>query len=109
VDLEDAYNLVPRKLLWPAISNVGIPQELLVVIQKMHAKNEAQVKTGKRISAGFRITEGMKRGCGLSPHLFKIFLESVLYNWNKRCKSMGLPTGNKITHHLVFLWTTRLL
>jgi hypothetical protein len=120
VDLKDAHNLVTRKLLWPAISNAGIPQEMLVVIQKMHAKNEAQVKTGKRISTGFRITKGMKWGCGLSPDLFKIFLEIVLYNWNKRCKivlynwnrrckSMGLPTGNKTTQHLVFLWTTRLL
>jgi hypothetical protein len=65
----------------------------------MHAKNEAQVKTGNRISTGLRITKGMKWGCGLSPDLFKIFLEIVLYNRNKRCKSMGLPTGNKTTHH----------
>lgn len=80
------------------IRDIGIPQEMLVVIQKMHAKNEAQVKTGNRISTGL-ITKRMKWGCGLSPDLFKIFLESVLYGWNKRCKSMGLPTGNKTTHH----------
>jgi hypothetical protein len=52
VDLEDAYNLLTRKLLWPAISDVGIPQEMLVVIKKMHAKNEAQVKTGRGYQQG---------------------------------------------------------
>jgi len=82
---------------------------MLVVIQKLHAKNEAQVKTGNRISTGLRITKRMKQGCGLSPDLFKTFLESVLYDWNKRWKSKGLPTGNKTTHHCLFLWTTRLL
>jgi hypothetical protein len=101
VDLEEAYNLVPRKL-WPAIRDIGIPQKILVVIRKMYAKNEAQVKTGKRISTGLRIVKGMKRGCGLPPDLFKIFLESELYNWNKRCKSMGLLTANKTTHHHLF-------
>ena len=109
MDMEEAYNLVPRKLLQSAIRDTGLPQERLVVIQKIHSKNEAQVKTGNRISKTLRITEGMKQGCGLSPDLFKIFLESVLYKWNKRCKSMGLQTGNKTTHHHLFLWTTRLL
>jgi hypothetical protein len=33
---------------------------MLVVVQKMQAKNEAQVKTGNRISTEFRITKGMK-------------------------------------------------
>jgi hypothetical protein len=78
----------------------GIPQKLLVMIQKMQTKNEAQVKTGNGISTGFRTTEGLKQGCGISPDLLKMFLESVLYTWNKRCKSMGLPTGNKTAYHL---------
>jgi hypothetical protein len=59
VDLEEAYNLVPRKLLWSAVRDTGIPQEMLVVIQKMHAKNEAPVKTRNRISTGLRITKKM--------------------------------------------------
>jgi hypothetical protein len=36
--------MVPRKLLCPVIRKTGIPQEILVVIQKMYAMNEAQVK-----------------------------------------------------------------
>jgi len=36
--------MVPRKLLCPVIRKMGIPQEILVVIQKMYARNEAQVK-----------------------------------------------------------------
>jgi len=34
VDLEGAYIMVPRKLLWPVIREMGVPQEILVVIKK---------------------------------------------------------------------------
>jgi len=60
VVLEEAYIMVPRKLLWPVIRGMGVPQEILVVIQKMYAKNEAYVKIGNRISAGFETTKGLK-------------------------------------------------
>jgi len=51
---------------------------------------------------GFRTLEGLKQGCVLSPTLFKIDLESVLYDWNQRCKSMVRPVGNETIHHLRF-------
>jgi hypothetical protein len=65
----------------------------------VYASNEAQVKIGNRISTGFRTTKRLIQGCGLSPSLFKIYLASVLYNWNKKCKGMGLPIGNQTRHH----------
>jgi hypothetical protein len=71
---------IPRKLLWPAIKKMGIPQETLEGTKKKYAKNEAQLKIGNRISTDFRTMEGLKQGCGLSQTLFKIYLESVLYD-----------------------------
>jgi hypothetical protein len=68
----------------------------------MYAKNEAQVKIVKRTSIGYKTTEGSKQVCGLSQSLFKIYTESVLYGWNRKCKVMGLPVGNKTIHHLLF-------
>jgi hypothetical protein len=37
-----------------------------------------------RIITGFRETEGLQQECGLSQTLFKIYLELVLYDWNKQ-------------------------
>jgi hypothetical protein len=59
---------------------MGIAHEILVVIQQMYAKNEAEVKIGKRTSIGYKTTEGLKQRCGLSQSLFKIYLESELYD-----------------------------
>jgi hypothetical protein len=52
---------------------------------------------------GFRTTEVLEQGCGLSPTLFTIYLESVLYSWNKTCRRMALPTGNQTLHHHLFV------
>jgi len=94
--------VVPRKLLCPVIRKMGILQEILVVIQKIYARYEAQVRILNSISVGFRTTEVLEQECGFSPTLFTIFLESVLYNWNKKCRRMGLPMGNQTIHHHLF-------
>jgi len=70
VDLEKVYFMIPRKLLCPVIRKMGIPQEILVLIKKMYARNDAQVKIGNMKSAGFRTNKGLKQGWGLSPSLF---------------------------------------
>jgi len=72
--------VVPRKLLCTMIRKMGILQEILVVIQKMYARNEAQVKILNSTSVGFRTTEVLEQECGFSPTLFTIYLESVLYD-----------------------------
>jgi len=38
------------------------------------------------LTRDFTETERLQEECGLSPTLFKIYLESVLYDWNKKCK-----------------------
>jgi hypothetical protein len=68
----------------------------------MYENSEEQVKVGNRISTSFRTTKGLKQGCAVSPSLFKIYLESVLYSWNKKCRNMGLPIGDQTIHHHLF-------
>ena len=56
MDLEKAYDMVPRKLLRPVIRKMEIPHEILVGIEKLQDKNEAHVKIGNGIS-GFKTTK----------------------------------------------------
>jgi hypothetical protein len=66
----------------------------------MYENSEVQVKVGNIILTSCRTTKGLKQGHGLSPNIFKIYLESALYTWKKRCRNMGLPTGDITIHHL---------
>jgi len=43
--------------------------------------------------------KGLQQGCGLLSALLMIYLESVLYDGNKKCKSRGLLVGNETVHH----------
>jgi hypothetical protein len=101
MNLEKAYDVVPRKLLWPVIRKMGIPHEILVGVEKLHAKNEAHVKTGKRIS-GFKTTTGLKQRSGFIISLIQIYLESALHDWDKKYKSMELLRVNKTINYQLF-------
>jgi hypothetical protein len=35
-------------------------------------------------------------------NLIQIYLESVLYDWNRKCKSMELPRVNETINHQLF-------
>lgn len=56
----------------------------------------------KVISSEFVVPKGLRQGCGMSPSLFKIYLETVLSQWNRSCSSMGIEIKNKIIHSLLF-------
>ena len=42
----------------------------------------------------FKVTEGLRQDCSLSPTVFKVYLERVLRNWKRKCQPMGIPTQN---------------
>ena len=84
------------------VACIGIPQESIVVLQKMCKNNEVQVEVGNTVSSSCRTTKGLKQWHGFSPTLFKINLESVLYTWKKKCRNMELPIGDITMHHHLF-------
>ena len=48
------------------------------------------------------MSKGLRQGCGLSPTLFKIFLDRVLVRWTRKCRNMGIRVGDSIIHTLFF-------
>ena len=48
------------------------------------------------------MSKGLRQGCGLSPTLFKIFLDRVLVGWTRKCRNMGIRVGDSMIHTLFF-------
>ena len=75
VDLEKAYDRVPRELIWLSLRKKNVPEGYIKVIQDMHKDILTQLQTIDGCTAYFRIDVGIHQGSALSPLLFIIIMD----------------------------------
>ena len=79
IDLQKAYDTVDRALLWQVLTRIGVPPQMLAVIQQFHDGMRARVRPDDGVcSDWFEVEQGLRQGCVLSPRLFNIFFAAVL-------------------------------
>ena len=76
MDLEKAFNRVPRDVLWWVLRQSGVDECIVRVIQSMYEGALTSVKLGVGESVEFAVKVGVHQGSVLSPLLFIIVLES---------------------------------
>jgi len=101
VDLEKAFDRVPRKVLWWALREVGVEEWLVRVIQSMYEGVTTAVKLSDGESESFEVKVGVHQGSVLSPLLFIIVLEAL----SRKFRS-GLPFELFYADDLVLLAET---
>jgi Reverse transcriptase (RNA-dependent DNA polymerase) len=94
IDLEKAYDTIPRQKLWEALYQLNINPQMLAIIQEIYKENLTYIKVGKCLSSPINSFKGLKQECCLSPLLFNLYVEVVLRNWKKSCGGMGVPVGD---------------
>ena len=77
VDLEKAYDRVPREVLWEVLREYGVRGTLLRAIQSLYAQSESCVRVLGNKSDSFPVGVGLRQGCALSPILFVIFMDRI--------------------------------
>lgn len=85
VDLEKAYDLVDRQLLWKILKTFGIPADSKYVdwIETLYSVATMSVLNGSRVAGMVDSTISLRQGCPLSIHLFVIYLEPLLTKLSK--------------------------
>lgn len=78
VDMEKAFDRVPRELLWRVLSRMeyGVPRKLIKAIKSTYVESKCRVKTATGEGEWFNVTTGVKQGSVLSPILFIIYMDS---------------------------------
>ena len=102
VDLEKAFDRVPREVVWWALRKVGAEEWLIKVIQSMYVGVTTAVRMKGKESKDFEVKVGVHQGSVLSPLLFTIVLEALSRHFRK-----GLPWELFYADDLVLLAETR--
>lgn len=77
VDLEKAFDRVPRQVLWWALRKTGVEEWLVRVVQTMYHNATSKVRIGSTYSDSVKVDVGVHQGSVLSPLLFVIVLEAL--------------------------------
>ena len=59
---------------------MGIPDRLTSLLRNLYAGQEATVRTGRGAMDLFKIGNGVRQGCILSPCLFNLYAEYIMRN-----------------------------
>ena len=70
VDLEKAFDRVPRKVLWWAMRKVGVEEWTVRLVQAMYNNTCSRMRVGSEYSDEFEVGVGVHQGSVLSPLLF---------------------------------------
>jgi hypothetical protein len=77
IDLEKAFDRVPREVLWWALRKLNVTEQLVEVIMLMYNGVRTAVKTAEGAGEEFEVRVGVHQGSVLSPLLFTIVLEAI--------------------------------
>src|SRR5207244_8784439 len=77
IDLEKAFDRVPREVVWRALRKRGVGEWLINVIKSMYEGATIAVKFKEGESAEFEVKVGVHQGSVLSPLLFIIVMDTL--------------------------------
>ena len=86
VDLEKAFDRVPREVVRWTLRQLGVDEWLVQVVMMMYERARTVVRTKQGCSTEFEVKVGVHQGSVLSPLLFVAVMEVVTWGVKE-----GLP------------------
>ncbi|KAK8926626.1 hypothetical protein KSP39_PZI018666 [Platanthera zijinensis] len=77
IDLEKAYDRVPREILWRVLEKRGVNVSYIDIIKDMYANLVTRVRTVGGLTQEFPINVSLHQGSVLSPYLFTLILDEL--------------------------------
>lgn len=78
IDLKKAYDSVPRAAMWLALRKLGVPDQIIKLIQSFHESMEAQIRLDGELLKDITVENGLRQGCCMAPVLFNLYSCVVL-------------------------------
>ncbi|KAK3532785.1 hypothetical protein QTP86_028154, partial [Hemibagrus guttatus] len=77
VDLEKAYDRVPREELWYCMRKSGVAEKYVRVVQDMYERSRTVVRCAVSQTEEFKVELGLHQGSALSPFLFAMVMDQL--------------------------------
>ncbi len=78
VDLKNAFDTVPREVLWQVLASLEVEGRFLQCLRAMYAKDTVCINhPSEGVTSNFKCQQGVKQGCPLSPLLFGLYLDAL--------------------------------
>nr|GEW20712.1 hypothetical protein [Tanacetum cinerariifolium] len=77
LDLEKAYDSVPRELIWKTLVDKGTSRRYIKVIKDMYDGARTRVRTPIGNTEFFLVEVGLHQGSAISPYLFALILNDL--------------------------------
>ena len=80
IDYAKTFDCVDHNKLWNNLKEMRIPDHLNCLLRNLYAGQEATVRNGHRTTDWFQIGKGVRQSCILSPCLFNLYVEHIMWN-----------------------------
>ena len=100
IDYTKAFDFVDHIKWWKILKDIGIPDHLTCLLRSLYESEEATVKTGHETTNWFQIGKGVCQSCILSPCLFNLQAEYIMWNVRRDEAQVGIKiAGRNINNH----------
>ena len=109
IDYAKDFDCVDHNKLWKILKEMGIPDQLTCLLRDLYAGQEATVRTGHGTTDWFQIGKGIRQGCILSPSLFNLYAEYIMWNARLDEAQAGIKIAGRNINNLRYADNTILM
>ena len=100
IDYAKASDYVDHNRLRKILKEMGIPDYLTCLLRNLYAGQEATVRTGHETTDWSQIGKGVRQGCILSPCLFYLYAEYIMWNVRLDEAQVGIKIAGRNINNL---------
>ena len=109
IDFTKAFDCVDHNKQRKILKEIGIPDHLTCLLRNLYASQEAAVRTRHGTTDWFQIGKGVSQGCILSPCLFNLYAEHIMWNAGLEEAQAGIKIAGRNINNLRYADDTTLM
>ena len=96
------FDCMDHNNLWKILQEMGIPDHVTCLLRNLYAGQEETVRTGHGTTDWFQTGKGVQQGCILSPCLFNLYAEYIIWNAGLDNSLIGIKIARKNINNLSY-------